>query len=150
MLSLSPATLAAFLFYLGIVLAIGFYAYIKTRNASDYFLGGRQLSPAVSAISAGASDMSGWVLLGLPGYAYLSGVEAIWISLGLCVGVAANWLIVARRLRTRSAELGDAVTIPVYLQRRFSGDTRWFQPVAAACILLFFLYLNLDGIVSQV
>ena len=73
MSDLSLPTLIAFVIYVAIVLGIGFYAYIRTKNASDYFLGGRNLSPAVSAISAGASDMSGWVLLGLPGYAYMAG-----------------------------------------------------------------------------
>ena len=77
------STLLAFLIYLCIVLAIGFYAYLKTRTAGDFLLGGRKLGPSVSAISAAASDMSGWVLLGLPGYAYVAGLEAFWISIGL-------------------------------------------------------------------
>ena len=85
------ATFLAFLIYLSIVLGIGFCAYLKTRTAGDFLLGGRQLSPSVSAISAGASDMSGWVLLGLPGYAYVAGLEAFWISIGLVMGLAANW-----------------------------------------------------------
>ena len=148
MLSLSPATTSAFLAYLAVVLAIGFYAYLKTSDAADYFLGGRQLSPAVSAISAGASDMSGWILLGLPGYAYLSGLEAIWISVGLCLGVAVNWLVVARRLRTFSVELDDAVTIPVYFQRRFAGSSRWLRPVSAVAILLFFLFYVSSGLIG--
>ena len=80
MSQLSFPTTVAFLIYISIVLGIGFYAYMRTKSATDYFLGGRQLSPTVSAISAGASDMSGWVLLGLPGYAYLAGLEAVWIS----------------------------------------------------------------------
>ncbi len=96
---LSISTIVAFMAYVAIVLSIGFYAYFRTKNATDYFLGGRELSPSVSAISAGASDMSGWVLLGLPGYAYLAGLEAAWISIGLVIGVAANWLLMAKRLR---------------------------------------------------
>ena len=105
---LSISTIVAFMAYVAIVLSIGFYAYLRTKNATDYFLGGRELSPSVSAISAGASDMSGWVLLGLPGYAYLAGLEAAWISIGLVIGVAANWLLMAKRLRIYSALLGDA------------------------------------------
>lgn len=118
MSELSVSTIVAFLAYVAIVLSIGVYAYLKTKNATDYFLGGRELSPAVSAISAGASDMSGWVLLGLPGYAYLAGLEAAWISLGLVLGVAANWGLMAKRLRLYSEQLDDAVTLPTYLQRR--------------------------------
>ena len=108
MSQLSASTVIAFMVYVSIVLGIGFYAYVRTKSAGDYFLGGRQLSPAVSAISAGASDMSGWVLLGLPGYAYLAGLEAAWISIGLVIGVAANWLLMAKRLRIYSAQLDDA------------------------------------------
>ncbi|HAU01911.1 MAG TPA: sodium:proline symporter, partial [Porticoccaceae bacterium] len=120
---LTLPTIFAFVVYVLIVLAIGLYAYSKTKDAGDYFLGGRTLSPWVSAISAGASDMSGWILLGLPGYAYVAGLEAGWITLGLTIGVAANWLLVAKRLRIYSMILKDAVTIPAYLQRRFADKT---------------------------
>ena len=83
MSDLSVPTLIAFVSYIAIVMAIGFVAYLKTKNASDYFLGGRRLTPSVSAISASASDMSGWVLLGLPGYAYIAGLESVWIVICL-------------------------------------------------------------------
>ena len=130
------------------MLAIGFYAYVRTKSAGDYFLGGRQLSPTVAAISAGASDMSGWVLLGLPGYAYLAGLEAAWISIGLVIGVAANWLLMAKRLRIYSAQLDDAVTLPAYLQRRFSDPSPWLKSIASVSILLFFLFYVGSGLIA--
>ena len=148
MAELSISTVVAFLIYVLIVLAIGFYAYIKTKDATDYFLGGRGLSPAVSAISAGASDMSGWVLLGLPGFAYLAGMEAAWISLGLVIGVAVNWMVTAKRLRIYSELLGDAVTLPTYLARRFAAPTPWLKSIASVSILLFFLFYVASGLVA--
>ena len=148
MSELSASTVVAFLAYVAIVLSIGFYAYLKTKNATDYFLGGRELSPAVSAISAGASDMSGWVLLGLPGYAYLAGLEAAWISLGLVLGVAANWGLMAKRLRLYSEQLDDAVTLPTYLQRRFADNTPWLKSIASLSILLFFLFYVGSGLIA--
>ncbi|MGB2055204.1 MAG: sodium/proline symporter, partial [Porticoccaceae bacterium] len=148
MSQLSLPTTIAFLIYISIVLGIGFYAYIQTKSASDYFLGGRQLSPTVSAISAGASDMSGWVLLGLPGYAYMAGLEAVWISIGLTIGVAANWLLMAKRLRIYSAQLDDAVTLPAYLQRRFADTRPWLKSIASISILLFFLFYVGSGLIA--
>ena len=148
MSQISAPTIIAFLIYVSIVLAIGFYAYVRTKSAGDYFLGGRQLSPTVAAISAGASDMSGWVLLGLPGYAYLAGLEAAWISIGLVIGVAANWLLMAKRLRIYSAQLDDAVTLPAYLQRRFSDPSPWLKSIASVSILLFFLFYVGSGLIA--
>ena len=148
MSQISAPTIIAFLIYVGIVLAIGFYAYVRTKSARDYFLGGRQLSPTVAAISAGASDMSGWVLLGLPGYAYLAGLETAWISIGLVIGVAANWLLMAKRLRIYSAQLDDAVTLPAYLQRRFSDPSPWLKSIASVSILLFFLFYVGSGLIA--
>jgi sodium/proline symporter len=148
MSDLSMPSIIAFGAYIATVLAIGVYAYVRTKNASDYFLGGRNLSPAVSAISAGASDMSGWVLLGLPGYAYLAGLEAFWITLGLTIGVAANWMLMAKRLRLYSALLDDAVTIPTYLQRRFGDSKPWLKIIAGVAILLFFLFYVSSGLIA--
>jgi len=139
---------ATFLAYLLIVLGIGFAAWRRTRNASDYFLGGRRLSPAVAALSAGASDMSGWVLLGLPGAAYASGLEAGWIALGLCLGVGLNWWLTASRLRVYSQQLGDAVTLPVYLQRRFADEGVLLRVLATGFILLFFLFYVASGLIG--
>ncbi len=139
---------STFTVYLVIVLAIGVAAWRRTRNASDYFLGGRALSPLVAALSAGASDMSGWMLLGLPGFAYVAGVEAGWIALGLFLGGAVNWLVTARRLRIYTHQLDDAVTIPVYLQRRFEDHGRWLRVLASGFILLFFLFYVASGLIG--
>ena len=86
---------ATFVVYIGVMLALGYIAYKRTTNLSDYILGGRSLGPGTAALSAGASDMSGWLLLGLPGYALTAGYEAIWIAAGLLAGTWLNWLIVA-------------------------------------------------------
>ncbi|TNE78138.1 MAG: sodium/proline symporter PutP [Gammaproteobacteria bacterium] len=137
-----------FAIYLSVVLAIGVFAWLKTKTASDYFLGGRKLSAGVAAFSAGASDMSGWVLLGLPGYAYVAGVEAGWIALGLCIGVALNWLLSAQRLRIYSFHLDDAVTLPTYLHRRFCCPNPWLKLFAAVFILLFFLFYVSSGLIG--
>ncbi|KOO12073.1 proline:sodium symporter PutP, partial [Vibrio xuii] len=101
------------------MLAIGVIAYQRTKNSSDYFLGGRSLGPWPAALSAGASDMSGWLLLGLPGYAFAAGSEAFWLAGGLLVGTWLNWLINAKRLRTYSITT-DSLTLPEYLSRRFN------------------------------
>ncbi|MGB2079457.1 MAG: sodium:solute symporter family transporter, partial [Vibrio sp.] len=96
------AITATFIGYLALMIWIGWYAYQRTSNSTDYFLGGRTLGPWPAALSAGASDMSGWLLLGLPGYAYASGMEAIWLAGGLLCGTWLNWLVSAKRLRTYS------------------------------------------------
>ncbi|MAH74183.1 MAG: sodium/proline symporter [Cellvibrionales bacterium TMED49] len=142
------STSLAFLIYLCIVLGIGYYAYLKTSTAGDFLLGGRQLTPLVSAISAGASDMSGWVLLGLPGYAYVAGLEAFWISIGLVMGLAVNWFLVAKPLRIISFQLDDAVTIPTYLQRRFADTKPWVRVISSLSILLFFLFYVAAGLIA--
>ncbi len=134
--------------YLMLVFTIGLYAYRLTNSEADYFLGGRNLSPWVAALSAGASDMSGWLLIGLPGYAYLSGMEAIWIAIGLSSGVAASWILLARRLRVYSFELDNALTIPTYLQRRFEDHSPLLRTVAALFILIFFLFYVSSGLIA--
>ncbi|GAA6153942.1 sodium/proline symporter PutP [Pseudoteredinibacter isoporae] len=147
MLELNSAVITTFVLYLAVILGIGIYAWLQTRNASDYFLGGRNLSPFVAAISAGASDMSGWVLLGLPGAAYLSGLDNLWIALGLLIGVAANWMLCAKPLRQASQEL-DVVTLPKYLQKKFAPQERILQAIASVFILLFFLFYVAAGLIG--
>ncbi|EED35653.1 sodium/proline symporter [Luminiphilus syltensis NOR5-1B] len=148
MVAFDAAIAATFLFYLAIIFAIAVVAWMRTRTAADYYLGGRNLSPAVAALSAGASDTSGWVLLGLPGYAYLSGLEAGWLALGLCLGVAMNWLLTARKLRIFSHALEDAVTLPTYLQRRFCDSGGGLRIVSSLFILLFFLFYVSSGLIG--
>lgn len=137
-----------FIVYLVGMLLIGYWAWTKTDSSADYFLGGRSLSPWPAALSAGASDMSGWLLLGLPGYAYLSGLEASWIAIGLIVGSWLNWRILAKRLRVYSERLGDAITLPEYFSNRFHDTSRLLQWVSAIFILLFFLFYTSSGLVA--
>lgn len=140
--------IAAFVFYFVVLLAIGAYAWWNTRNLSDYILGGRRLGPTSAALSAGASDMSGWLLLGLPGYAYVSGLESIWLALALLLGSWFNWLLVAPRLRAQSAQLGDALTIPEYFSRRAEGANRSLRVVCGTMILVFYLVYTASGFVA--
>ncbi|WP_434362693.1 sodium/proline symporter PutP [Parasalinivibrio latis] len=139
---------ATFIVYLVVMLAIGVYAYRRTVNSEDYFLGGRSLGPWPAALSAGASDMSGWLLLGLPGYAYAAGMESLWLAGGLLVGTWLNWLICAKRLRTYTIELDNALTIPEYFARRFKDSSNLLQTISAFFILLFFLFYTSSGLVA--
>ncbi|MBY6195810.1 sodium/proline symporter PutP [Vibrio hangzhouensis] len=147
MIQNSFAITTTFIAYLAMMLAIGVIAYKRTANSSDYFLGGRSLGPWPAALSAGASDMSGWLLLGLPGYAYAAGIEAFWLAGGLLVGTWLNWLICAKRLRTYSITT-DALTLPEYLSRRFNDNSKVIQVVSAFFILLFFLFYTSSGLVA--
>ncbi|TVP52439.1 MAG: sodium/proline symporter PutP [Halomonadaceae bacterium] len=145
--NLTVVTLTFVVYIVG-MLALGLVAYMRTQNLADYVLGGRNLGPIPSALSAGASDMSGWLLLGLPGYAYAAGFEAIWIAVGLLVGTWLNWLVVARRLRNYSAAAKDSLTIPSYLENRFNDTSRVLRVIAAFFILLFFLFYTSAGLVA--
>lgn len=136
-----------FFIYLGLMLWVGLWAYKKTNNLSDYILGGRSLGPWPSALSAGASDMSGWLLLGMPGYAYAAGWEASWLGLGLLLGTYLNWLVVAPRLRVYSQLAGDSLTLPQYFSNRFN-DKVAIRAISAFFILLFFLFYTSSGLVA--
>lgn len=138
----------SFAVYLITVLVIGVVAYRRTRDIGDYLLAGRRLGPWVTALSAGASDMSGWLLLGLPGYAYLAGFEAGWIALGLLTGTVLNWLLVARRLRIASVAADNALTLPAYFERRFGDDSHLLRCLCAVMILIFFLFYTSAGLVA--
>ena len=137
-----------FLIYIGAMVAIGWLAYRRTGDLADYILGGRKLGSWVTALSAGASDMSGWLLLGLPGYAYASGFEAGWIALGLLVGTYFNWRIMARRLRCYTEIAGNSLTIPDFLEQRFRDRRHLLRIIAAFFILLFFLFYTSSGLVA--
>ena len=139
---------ATFVVYIGVMLALGYIAYKRTTNLSDYILGGRSLGPGTAALSAGASDMSGWLLLGLPGYALSAGYEASWIAMGLLAGTWANWLIVARRLRGYSHLASDSLTLPAYFENRFEDNSRLLRVISAIFILLFFLFYTSSGLVA--
>ena len=140
------ALVIQFAMYLVLMLAIGWYSMTRTKNNEDFIIGGRSLGPVTSAVSAGASDMSGWLLLGLPGAVFASGlVEGVWISLGLVLGAYLNWLIVAPRLRSYTEKL-DAVTLPTYLSNRFDDDSKLLKTVSAVVILFFFTLYVASGL----
>lgn len=144
----SPVIGATFLAYLVVVLVIGVVAWRRTANLSDYILGGRRLGSWVTALSAQASDMSGWLLLGLPGYAYLAGLESLWLLIGLLIGTYANWLFVAARLRSATERYGDAITLPDYFERRFDDRSGLLRIISAAFILIFFTFYTSSGLVA--
>lgn len=137
-----------FAVYFACVLLIGWYAYQRTRDLSDFILGGRRLQSGVAALSASASDMSGWLLLGLPGFAYAAGLEAVWLAGGLLLGTWLNWRIVAQRLRILSEAYGNALTLPEYFANRFEDRTGILRGLAALTILLFFLIYTASGLVA--
>lgn len=148
MIENNGAIIGTFIVYLLVMLAIGVYAYKRTANSSDYFLGGRSLGPWPAALSAGASDMSGWLLLGLPGYAFAAGYESLWLGGGLLLGTWLNWLLVAKRLRTYSIEADDALTLPEFFAKRFADRSNLLQVISAFFILLFFLFYTSSGLVA--
>ena len=131
--------IATFSVYLGICLLLGFVAWRRTTNLKDFILGGRSLGPWVTALSAQATDMSGWLLLGLPGFAYLAGVESAWLVGGLMLGTWLNWRFVAQPLRERTEALGDALTLPAYFERAFEDRRGLLRPLTAFFILVFFI-----------
>lgn len=137
-----------FLAYFTLVLAIGWYAFQRTANLTDFILGGRRLSSGTAALSAGASDMSGWLLLGLPGLAYTTGVRSLWLAGGLLLGTWLNWLLLAKRLRAFSEAYGNALTLPEFLANRFGDDGGWLRAISAFFILLFFLIYTGSGLVA--
>ncbi|MEC1259800.1 sodium/proline symporter PutP [Bacillus swezeyi] len=134
--------------YFAAMLFIGWYSYRKTSNLNDYMLGGRGLGPAVTALSAGASDMSGWMLMGLPGAMYVTGLSSAWLAVGLTIGAYVNYLVVAPRLRTYTEVANDAITIPDFFENRFNDTTRILRLASAIVIMVFFTLYTSAGMVS--
>ncbi|OLO04386.1 sodium/proline symporter PutP [Salinicola socius] len=135
--------------YFALMIAIGLYAMrTSTSTSEDYMLGGRTLSPQVAALSAGASDMSGWLLLGLPGAMFVSGLGSAWIGIGLFVGAFFNWLLVAPRLREQTVHYGNAITIPAFLANRFPSRAMSLRTVSAIVIVIFFAIYTASGLVA--
>lgn len=134
--------------YLLILLTIGYYSYRKTSNISDYMIGGRGLGPMVTALSAGASDMSGWMLMGLPGAVYLTGISSLWIGIGLTVGAYLNYLLLAPRFRVYTEVANDSLTVPDYLENRFKDKSNMLRLVSGIIILVFFVLYISSGIVA--
>ena len=127
-----------FVVYLLFMLGVGIYFFIQTRNGGEktYFLGGRQMGPWVSALSAGASDMSAWVLMGLPTSIYALGVGQLWIPIGLFIGYTVSWIVEAPRLRSFSIAANDSITIPQYLTNRFLSKSKALQIICAVIFLV--------------
>ncbi len=144
---MSIPTLTTFCVYIFVMLGIGVAAYRTTNNLDDYILGGRRLGPGVTALSAGASDMSGWLLLGLPGALYLGGLGESWIAIGLLAGALTNWIFVARPLREQTEHL-HALTLPDFFEARFQDDGHLLRLVSAVVILLFFTFYAASGMVA--
>ncbi|WYQ42247.1 sodium/proline symporter PutP [Bacillus sp. FSL W7-1321] len=134
--------------YLLIMLVIGYYGYKKTVSHSDYTLGGRGLSPTVAALSAGASDMSGWLMLALPGSMYLTGIGAGWLAFGLILGAYLNWVFLAPRLRTYTETANDSITIPAFLENRFNDTSKLLRMLSSLIIIGFFTLYVSSGMVS--
>jgi sodium/proline symporter len=144
----SGAIIAAMLLYMAICLVLGFSAYRRTTNLGDFILGGRSLGSYVTAFSAQATDMSGWLLMGLPGLAYASGFDSVWLLLGLVVGTYLNWKWVAARLRVATEKLGNSLTLPDYFEQRFDDQSRLLRTICAAFILVFFVFYTSSGFVA--
>lgn len=135
--------------YLLLMLGIGFYAYRKsTSNSEEFLLGGRKLGPAVTALSAGASDMSGWLLMGLPGAMYFTGLSSIWLAVGLTVGAFFNYLLVAPRLRAYTEVAQNAITLPVFFENRYKNKNHILKITSSIFILLFFTLYTSAGMVA--
>ena len=148
-MAMQSEALVSLTLYFAAMLAIGVYAYFKTHNdMTGFMLGGRGLSPSVTALSAGASDMSGWMLMGLPGALYLSGLASAWIAVGLSVGAYLNYCLVAPRLRIYTELLDDAVTIPEYFERRFEDQHHLMRLICASVIVIFFAIYTTSGVVA--
>ena len=148
MTSHSIGVSAALMLYCAVMLAIGIYYCRRMRSVSDYILGSRSLGTWVTSMSAEAADMSGWLMLGLPGYAYCAGMQAGWIALGLIIGTYINWKAVAGRLRTYTQVANDSLTLPDYLQNRFRDSSHALRVVSAIFILIFFLLYTSSGFVA--
>lgn len=138
----------SFVGYLSLMLAIGFIFSKRQESLGDYYLGGRRMNKWVVALSAQASDMSGWLLMGLPGAIYVGGFSEAWIGIGLMIGTYLNWKIVAGRLRRYSQACGDAITIPDFICNRFRDKTGISRMVAAVIILVFFTFYTASGFVG--
>ena len=147
MFGLDP-TIITFTIYIFGMIGIGVAAYYYTKDLSDYILGGRRLGSFVTAMSAGASDMSGWLLMGLPGAVYLSGLVEGWIAIGLTLGAYLNWLFVAGRLRVFTEFNQNALTLPEYFHHRFGTSHNALKIVSASIILVFFTIYCASGVVA--
>ncbi|MDR2087808.1 MAG: sodium/proline symporter, partial [Clostridiales Family XIII bacterium] len=139
----------AFIIYAGVMVGIGAAFFRKSENLTDFFLGGRKLNAWVAALSAQASDMSGWLLMGLPGAVYALGTGQMWIAVGLAAGTALNWIFVAKRLRRHTIAANNAITLPEFFENRFGDDSKLLRTVSAAFIIIFFAVYTASAFVSS-
>jgi len=143
----SIPTLITFVVYFLFLLAVGFYFYRRSASIEDYLLGGRSMGSWVTALSAQASDMSGWLLMGLPGAVYLYGVSQSWIAIGLFIGTVLNWKLVSARLRIYT-EKTKSITLPCFFEERFKDPTGLLRTVSAIITLIFFTIYASSGLVA--
>ncbi len=141
-------SILAYALYFIVLFAIGLYHMKDTGDMQSYMLGGRKIGPWVSAMSAEASDMSGWMLMGLPGYAYVAGVSAFWIAIGLALGTWLNWRFVAQRLRIYTKIANDSITLPDFFENRYNDRSKILRIVSAVFIFIFFLIYTASGFVA--
>lgn len=144
----SVPMLTTFFIYISCMIGIGIYAYFSTKNFDDYILGGRKLGSFVTALSAGASDMSGWLLMGLPGAIFAFGINESWIAIGLTLGAYLNWKFISARLRVHT-QVNDALTLPDYFSHRFEDSSQVLRLLSAVIILFFFAIYCASGIVAS-
>ncbi len=147
-MTVSTPMMVTFIVYIFGMVLIGFFAYRSTKNFDDYILGGRSLGSVVTALSAGASDMSGWLLMGLPGAIFISGISESWIAIGLTLGAWLNWKIVAGRLRVQTEHHDNALTLPDFFSSRFEDRSKLLRVISALIILVFFTIYCASGIVA--
>ncbi|MGO1393417.1 sodium:solute symporter family transporter, partial [Agrococcus casei] len=134
--------------YFAGMLVIGYYAYRKTKGHSDYMIAGRSLPPWVAALSAGASDSSGWIMMGLPGALYVTGLLEAWICIGLAVGLYVNWKLIAPKLRAYTEVSKDSITLPSFFENRTRDKSRLLRIFSGAIILVFFTLYISSGMVA--
>ena len=142
------AILVAFAAYLLFMIVIGAICMRRTNSSEDYFLGGRGLNAWVAALSAQASDMSGWLLMGLPGSIYALGTGQAWIAIGLFLGTVCNWLLISKRLRRYTIVAGNSMTLPEFLENRFHDKKKVLLSISSVVIIIFFLVYTASALAS--
>jgi sodium/proline symporter len=147
-MTINVPTLISIIIYLAAMLVIGIVAARMTKDLNDYVLGGRRLGAGVAALSAGASDMSGWLMLGLPGAMYIGGMSEIWLPIGLSVGAYLNWQFVAKPLRVYTEVSKDSITVPDFFENRFRDQSKILRVVSAIVILVFFTFYTSSSLVG--
>lgn len=145
---ISTPILVTFIIYFLAMLAVGIWVYQRTNNLSEFALAGRRLNSPVAALSAQASDMSGWLLLGLPGAVYAAGMGATWIAIGLAIGTYLNWLLIAPRLRTYTERADNSITLSSYFENRFEDPTQLLRIISAIIFAVFFTVYVSSGLVA--